>query len=93
MKERNNLPAGTGSSGGEVIAACSAGDFVLYRPRYSLRVVGIGGNIGKISLASGRGASSRFPHIFHRHDAGTIGVRSEVDPDTKPFSAAHRAAL
>ena len=77
MQEGDNLPTGAGSSGGEVIAACSAGDFILYRPRHSLRVVGAGGNIGKISLISGHGASRRFPHIFHRHGTGTVCICAE----------------
>ena len=77
MKEGDNLPASTGSGGREVTAARSAGNFVLYRPSHSLRVVGIGGNIGKISLASGRGASRRFPHVFHRHGAGTVYIWSK----------------
>lgn len=78
MQEGDNLPAGTGRAGREVAAASSAGDFVVYRPRYGLRIVRIGGNIGEVGLCGRRGASCRLPQVFHGHGAGTIGVRSEV---------------
>ena len=39
-----------------------------------MRIVGVSENIGKISLASGRGASSRFPNVVHRHGAGTVCI-------------------
>ena len=74
MQEGDNLPTGTDSGGGEVIAARPAGDFFLYRPSHSLRIVRVAGDISKISLASGRGASCRLPHIFHRHGAGAVCI-------------------
>lgn len=58
-------------------ATRSTGDFVLYRPRHNLRIVGIVGSIGKISLANRRGAFSRFPHISHCHDAATVYICAE----------------
>ena len=77
IEEGDNLSTGTGSGGGKVTAARSAGNLVLYRPRYSLRIVRIGGNVGEAGLCGRRGASSRLPQVFHGHGAGTIGVRSE----------------
>jgi len=45
VQEGDNLPAGTGGVGIEVTAARSAGNLILYRPRYGLHIVRIGGNI------------------------------------------------
>ena len=61
----------------KVTATRSTGDFVLYRPRHNLRIVGIVGSIGKISPANRRGPSSRFPHISHCHGAGTVCIYAE----------------
>lgn len=85
MKKSDNLPAGTGGVGRKVTATRSAGDFILYRPRHSLRIVRAGGNIVKLSIVGSRRTSSRFPHIFHRHGAGTIGVRSEGGTGDQPL--------
>lgn len=77
IEEGDNLSTGTGSGGGEVTAARSASNLVLYRPCYSLRIVRIGGNVGEAGLCRRRGASSHFLEVFYGHSAGTIGVCSK----------------
>ena len=57
VEESHNLPTGASSGGAERGLAGAAGDVFLYCPRDSLRVIRIGGHIGKAGLARGRGTS------------------------------------
>lgn len=67
MQEGDNLPAGTGSGGREVTATRSAGDFILYCPSHSLRIVRAGGNIVKLSIGV-------FVPMIHFYNTYTINT-------------------
>lgn len=77
VQECDDLPAGTGCGGRELAAAGAAGDLLIYSPRYRLRVVRIGGNIGKAGLLRRRRATGQLPEVFHGHGAGTVGISAE----------------
>ena len=93
IQERNNLPTGIGRVRREVAAARSAGNLILYRSRYSLRILRIGGSIGVAGVCGRRGVSCRFLQVFHSHGAGTIGVCSEVRTGHQALFSGHRDAL
>ena len=93
IQKRNNLPTGTGCGGREITVTGSACDVLLNCPSHSLRIVCIGRNVIKIGFASRRRASRRFPHIFHSHGSGTIGVCAKGGTGHKPLFSGPQSRL
>ena len=70
MQEGDDLSTGAGCIRGELPVARAAGYAVLYRPRYGLRILHIGGNIGKAGVFGGFRTACRFPQVGYSHGAG-----------------------
>ena len=77
IKEGHDLASGAGAGGAELPVSGAAGDTLLHRPSYGLRIVRIGGHIGEIRCAS-LGTASQFPEIGHDHSTGAVGLSGKI---------------
>ncbi len=77
IQERDDLSPSASRIRGECRCAGAAGNALLHRPSYGLRIIRIGGHIGEIRRAS-LGTTSQFPEVGHDHRTGTVGLGGEI---------------